>query len=240
MELSKVKNYDEMSMEAAKIVFQKIVDSNRLVLGLATGSTPEKMYEYLADMLNKNKVDLSHVYTVNLDEYVGLSPEDEQSYHYYMREIFFDKIDIPLENTKLPDGVAEDLDLETREYDKMIEGLGGVDLQILGIGRNAHIAFNEPGTSFESGTHVVDLTESTIQDNARFFDKTEDVPVKAVSMGLGTIMNARSILLMASGDSKKQALKDMIHGEVTEEVPASILQRHHDVKVITDVADIEL
>ncbi len=240
MELSKVKNYDEMSMEAAKILFEKIVNSNRLVLGLATGSTPEKMYEYLADMLNKNEVDLSHVYTVNLDEYVGLSPEDTQSYHYYMREIFFDKVNIPLENTRLPDGVAEDLEKETKEYDEMIENLGGVDLQILGIGRNAHIAFNEPGTSFDSGTHVVDLTESTIQDNARFFEKIEDVPTKAVSMGLGTIMNAKSILLIASGEGKKQALKDMIHGEVTEEVPASILQRHHDVKVITDIEDIKL
>lgn len=240
MELSKVKNYDEMSMEAAKIIFEKIVNSNRLVLGLATGSTPEKMYEYLADMLNKDKVDLSHVYTVNLDEYVGLAPEDTQSYNYYMREIFFDKVNIPLENTNLPDGVAEDLDRETKEYDEMIEKLGGVDLQVLGIGRNAHIAFNEPGTSFDSGTHVVDLTESTIQDNARFFEKIEEVPTKAVSMGLGTIMNAKSILLIASGEGKKQALQDMTHGEINEDVPASILQRHNDVKVITDVADIEL
>lgn len=240
MELTKVNNYDEMSMEAAKILFEKITNSNRLVLGLATGSTPEKMYEYLADMLNENEVDLSHVYTVNLDEYVGLSLEDSQSYHYYMRDIFFDKVNIPLENTKLPDGAASDLDAETKAYDEMIETLGGVDLQILGIGRNAHIAFNEPGTSFDSGTHVVDLTESTIQDNARFFEKIEDVPTKAVSMGLGTIMNAKSILLLASGEGKKQALKDMIHGEITEDVPASILQRHDDVKVITDVTDIEL
>lgn len=240
MELTKVNNYDEMSMEAAKILFEKITNSNRLVLGLATGSTPEKMYEYLADMLNENEVDLSHVYTVNLDEYVGLSLEDSQSYHYYMRDIFFDKVNIPLENTKLPDGAASDLDAETKAYDEMIETLGGVDLQILGIGRNAHIAFNEPGTSFDSGTHVVDLTESTIQDNARFFEKVDDVPTKAVSMGLGTIMNAKSILLLASGEGKKQALKDMIHGEITEDVPASILQRHDDVKVITDVTDIEL
>lgn len=240
MELTKVNNYDEMSMEAAKILFEKITNSNRLVLGLATGSTPEKMYEYLADMLNENEVDLSHVYTVNLDEYVGLSLEDSQSYHYYMRDIFFDKVNIPLENTKLPDGAASDLDAETKAYDEMIETLGGVDLQILGIGRNAHIAFNEPGTSFDSGTHVVDLTESTIQDNARFFEKIEDVPTKAVSMGLGTIMNAKSILLLASGEGKKQALKDMIYGEITEDVPASILQRHDDVKVITDVTDIEL
>lgn len=240
MELTKVNNYDEMSMEAAKILFEKITNSNRLVLGLATGSTPEKMYEYLADMLNENEVDLSHVYTVNLDEYVGLSLEDSQSYHYYMRDIFFDKVNIPLENTKLPDGAASDLDAETKAYDEMIETLGGVDLQILGIGRNAHIAFNEPGTSFDSGTHVVDLTESTIQDNARFFEKIDDVPTKAVSMGLGTIMNAKSILLLASGEGKKQALKDMIHGEITEDVPASILQRHDDVKVITDVTDIEL
>lgn len=240
MELTKVNNYDEMSMEAAKILFEKITNSNRLVLGLATGSTPEKMYEYLADMLNENEVDLSHVYTVNLDEYVGLSLEDSQSYHYYMRDIFFDKVNIPLENTKLPDGAASDLDAETKAYDEMIETLGGVDLQILGIGRNAHIAFNEPGTSFDSGTHVVDLTESTIQDNARFFEKIDDVPTKAVSMGLGTIMNAKSILLLVSGEGKKQALKDMIHGEITEDVPASILQRHDDVKVITDVTDIEL
>lgn len=240
MELAKAKDYDEMSMKAAEMVFDKITGSDRLVLGLATGSTPEKMYEYLADMLNKSNVDLSHVYTVNLDEYVGLSPEDTQSYHYYMREIFFDKVNIPLENTKLPDGITADLDAETAAYDAMIEDLGGVDLQVLGIGRNAHIAFNEPGTSFESGTHVVDLTETTIQDNARFFEKIEDVPTKAVSMGLGTIMNAKSILLLASGEGKKQALKNMIHGEITEEVPASILQRHPDVTVITDVEDIEL
>ncbi|WP_411842403.1 glucosamine-6-phosphate deaminase [Salinicoccus sp. HZC-1] len=240
MELAKAKDYDEMSMKAAEVVFDKITGSDRLVLGLATGSTPEKMYEYLADKLNKSNVDLSHVYTVNLDEYVGLSPEDTQSYHYYMREIFFDKVNIPLENTKLPDGAAADLDAETSAYDAMIEDLGGVDLQVLGIGRNAHIAFNEPGTSFESGTHVVDLTETTIQDNARFFEKTEDVPTKAVSMGLGTIMNAKSILLLASGEGKKQALRNMIHGEITEDVPASILQRHPDVTVITDIEDIEL
>lgn len=235
METVKVKNYDELSMEAAMIVFDKIVHSNRLVLGLATGSTPEKMYEYLADMLNKNKVDLSHVTTVNLDEYVGLSPEDQQSYHHYMRSIFFDKVDIPLENTNVPNGVAENLEAETKRFDEGIEKLGGVDLQILGIGRNAHIAFNEPGTSFDSNTHVVDLTESTIKDNARFFDKTEDVPTQAISLGLNTIMDAKEILLMASGDSKRQALIDSFRGEITEDVPGSILQRHHSVTVLTDI-----
>lgn len=234
MKLVHVENYDEMSMQAARAVFDKITSSERVVLGLATGSTPEKMYDYLVDMLNKNKVDLSHVYTVNLDEYVGLDADHPQSYHQYMNRIFFDRVDIPKNHTFLPNGAAENLEDEVAEYEKLIEELGGVDLQVLGIGRNGHIAFNEPGTAFDSETHVVDLTETTVNDNARFFDTIDEVPKQAISMGLSTIMNAKSIVMMASGEEKADAITAMMEGEVDESLPGSILQRHHDVTVIAD------
>ncbi|WP_031546538.1 glucosamine-6-phosphate deaminase [Salinicoccus luteus] len=234
MKIVHVENYDEMSMRAARTVFNKIVESERVVLGLATGSTPEKMYDYLVDMLNKNKVDLSHVYTVNLDEYVGLGDDHPQSYHQYMNKIFFDRVSIPKEHTFIPHGDAPDLDAEVERYEQVIEELGGVDLQVLGIGRNGHIAFNEPGTPFDSRTHVVDLTETTVSDNARFFDTVEEVPRQAITMGLDTIMEAKSIVLLVSGDEKEEALACMIDCEVSEELPATILQRHHDVTVIAD------
>lgn len=234
MKIVHVEDYDEMSMRAARTVFDKIVESERVVLGLATGSTPEKMYDYLVDMLNKNKVDLSHVYTVNLDEYVGLGDDHPQSYHQYMNKIFFDRVAIPKDHTFIPHGDAPDLKAEVERYEQVIEELGGVDLQVLGIGRNGHIAFNEPGTPFDSRTHVVDLAETTVNDNARFFDTAEEVPRQAITMGLDTIMDAKSILLLVSGDEKEEALACMIDCEVSEELPATILQRHHDVTVIAD------
>ncbi|MFC3418640.1 glucosamine-6-phosphate deaminase [Salinicoccus hispanicus] len=234
MELRRVEDYDAMSMLAARIVFERIVNSERLVLGLATGSTPEAMYDHLAEMLNRDKIDLSHVYTVNLDEYVGLADDHPQSYHQYMDNLFFSKVDIPSDHTFLPNGAAESLEAEVERYELLIEELGGVDLQILGIGRNGHIGFNEPGTSFDSRTHVVNLTETTVNDNARFFDTVEEVPKQAITMGLHTIMNAESILLLVSGDEKEEALECMIDCEVSEELPATILQTHHDVTVIAD------
>lgn len=234
MELRRVEDYDAMSMLAAEIVYNRIINSERLVLGLATGSTPEAMYDHLAEMLNKNKVDLSHVYTVNLDEYIGLADDHPQSYHQYMHNLFFSKVDIPKDHTFLPDGTAEDLEAEVERYEQLIASLGGVDLQILGIGRNGHIGFNEPGTPFDSKTHVVNLTETTVNDNARFFDTVDEVPKQAITMGLDTIMNARSILLLVSGDEKEEALDCMIDCEVSEELPATILQLHHDVTVIAD------
>ncbi|MCG1010810.1 glucosamine-6-phosphate deaminase [Salinicoccus sp. ID82-1] len=234
MELRRVEDYDAMSLLAARIVFDRIVNSERLVLGLATGSTPEAMYDHLAEMLNRDKVDLSHVYTVNLDEYVGLSEGHPQSYHHYMETMFFSKVDIPADHTFLPDGKAPDLEVEVERYELLIEELGGVDLQILGIGRNGHIGFNEPGTSFDSRTHVVNLAESTVNDNARFFDTVDEVPRQALTMGLHTIMNAKSILLLVSGDEKEEALECMIDCEVSEELPATILQTHPDVTIIAD------
>lgn len=234
MDTIKVNNYDEMSKKCAEKVFEKISSSNRVVLGLPTGGTPEKMYDYLAEMLNENGADLSNVYTVNLDEYVGLSGEHIASYRNYMNTVFFDKVTIPKENTNVPNGLAEDLKKEASAYDQLIEDLGGIDLMVMGIGRNGHIAFNEPGTSFTEGTHVTDLTEDTIEANSRYFDAYEDVPKQALTMGLHTMMKSEAIILLASGEGKKDAVEKMINGEVTEELPASILQKHENVTVIAD------
>ncbi len=236
MKVIKANDYDTMSKEAAEIIYEAIKNKPDITLGLATGSTPHKMYEYLADMLNENQIDLSNVHTVNLDEYVGLGADDPQSYHYFMHEEFFDKVDIPLENTHLPDGKAEDLQAEVENYEKLIKDLGGIDLQLLGVGRNGHIGFNEPGTPFDSTTQVVGLTDLTIKDNSRFFEKVEDVPTEALSMGLKTIMDTKSILFLASGEGKHYAVDALLNGEVTEEIPVTILRKHEDVTVIVDKA----
>ena len=236
MKVIKAHDYDAMSKEAAEIIYQAIKNKPDITLGLATGSTPHRMYEYLADMLNENKIDLSKVHTVNLDEYVGLGEGDPQSYHHFMHEEFFNKVDIPLENTHLPDGKAEDLQAEVENYEQLIKDLGGIDLQLLGVGRNGHIGFNEPGTPFDSVTQVVGLTDLTIKDNSRFFEKVEDVPTEALSMGLKTIMETKSILFLASGEGKQYAVDALLNGEVTEEIPVTILQKHDDVTVIIDKA----
>lgn len=234
MEMIKVTDYDEMSQQCAEVVFNKIISSERLVLGLPTGGTPEKMYDYLAEKINDNKVDLSHVYTVNLDEYVGLDGSHVASYRHYMDTVFFNKVSIPKENTNVPNGLAEDLNQEASRYDQLIEDMGGIDLMVMGIGRNGHIAFNEPGTSFDVGTHVTELTQDTIEANSRYFSSYEEVPKKALTMGLSTMMKTKSIILLASGAGKKNAVDKMLNGEITEEVPASILQQHDNVTVIAD------
>lgn len=234
MEVVTAEDYDGMSKEAAKFIYEAIVENPNITLGLATGSTPQKMYQYLADMLNENNIDLSNVHTVNLDEYVGLDDDNAQSYHYFMLEEFFNKVNIPLENTHIPDGKSEDLEAEVANFEKIIEDLGGIDLQLLGVGRNGHIGFNEPGTPFDSRTQVVSLTDVTIKDNSRFFDKIEDVPTRALSMGLETIMDAKSILFLASGEAKRDAVNSLINGEITEEIPVTILQKHDDLTVMLD------
>ncbi|MFD2831471.1 glucosamine-6-phosphate deaminase [Corticicoccus populi] len=234
MEIINVHDYDEMSRKCAQFIAGKITSSERIVLGLPTGGTPLKMYHYLAQIINENNIDMSHVYTVNLDEYVGLDGSHEASYRHYMQTAFFDKVNIPDENTFIPNGKASDLEKEAADYDRLIEELGGIDLMIMGIGRNGHIAFNEPGTPFDQGTHVIQLTQNTIEANARFFESDDEVPGYALTMGLQTMMNAKSIVLLASGEKKKDALFRMIEGEVTEDLPASILQKHSDVTVITD------
>ncbi len=234
MEVVTAEDYDGMSKEAAKFIYEAIEKNPNITLGLATGSTPQKMYQYLAEMLNENNIDLSNVHTVNLDEYVGLDDDNKQSYHYFMLEEFFNKVNIPLENTHIPDGKSEDLEAEVANFEKIITDLGGIDLQLLGVGRNGHIGFNEPGTPFNSRTQVVSLTDVTIKDNSRFFDKIEDVPTRALSMGLETIMDAKSILFLASGEAKRDAVNSLINGEVTEEIPVTILQKHDDLTVVLD------
>ena len=231
----KAKTYEDMSREAAQIIFDALKENETFSLGLATGSTPEGMYDVLATLINDERLDLSHLTTFNLDEYVGLDEDDDQSYHYFMDKHLFSKLDIPKENINILDGVANDLDKEVKEYESLIDEVG-IDIQVLGIGRNGHIAFNEPGTSFESLTHKVQLTDETIEDNSRFFEKKEDVPTEALSMGLKTIMKAKQIILLISGDNKQRARELFVSGKVSEDVPASILHNHDNVILITDEA----
>jgi glucosamine-6-phosphate deaminase len=212
----------------------------RVVLGLATGGTPVGLYRQWIEYHRAGLVSFQGVTTFNLDEYVGLPPSDPRSYHAYMREHLFDHIDIPDENTHLPDGCAEDLNESAAQYEWQIEEAGGIDYQILGIGSDGHIGFNEIGSSLASKTRVKTLTQQTRSDNARYFDSFEQVPTMAVTMGIGTIMTARSILLMATGESKARAIRDAVEGPVTSMVPASVLQLHPDVTIMIDEAASQL
>ncbi|CAD2075439.1 glucosamine-6-phosphate deaminase [Jeotgalicoccus meleagridis] len=237
MYLIKVNSYQEMSDKAADILFDVITSKERPVIGLATGSTPEGTYKALSDKLNSSTVDQSKITTFNLDEYVGLDRNHNQSYAYYMNENFFNHVSIPEENINLLNGKAADEEEEVKSYEEKIDEQG-LDIQLLGIGRNGHIAFNEPGTSFDSLTHAVELTEETIEDNSRFFDDKESVPSRALSMGLKSIMKAKKILILINGENKKEALSELLNGVVTEENPASILNNHPDVTIIADSAAI--
>lgn len=227
-------SYDEMSKKAAEIVKKQIKEKHNTVLGLATGSTPLKMYEHLIEMYKRGEIDFSNVVTFNLDEYIGLSPDHPQSYHYFMYYNFFNHININKKNVHIPNGIAEDLEEECRKYDEEIEKAGGIDLQILGIGINGHIGFNEPDESIETKTHIVNLTEDTINANKRFFESEEEVPKKAITMGLGSIMKAKKIVLLASGKNKAEAIKETIKGQLTTKVPATVLALHPDVTIIID------
>ena len=206
------------------------------VLGLATGSTPIGMYDQLVEWYNKGDVDFSEVKTVNLDEYKGLARDNDQSYYYFMHKHLFDRVNINPDNTNVPDGTQMDSEKECARYEKLIESMGGVDIQLLGIGRNGHIGFNEPDNCFAKTTHCVDLTESTIEANKRFFASADDVPRQAYTMGIGTIMKAKKILLIVNGEDKADALAKAVYGPVTPEVPASILQFHNDVVIVADQA----
>ncbi len=206
----------------------------RVVLGLATGGTPVGLYRQWIEYFRSGDISFQSVTTFNLDEYVGLPTSDPRSYHAYMREHLFDHIDIALENTHLPDGCADDLNEAAANYEWQIEEAGGIDYQILGIGSDGHIGFNEIGSSLASRTRVKTLTRQTRIDNARYFDSLDQVPTMAITMGIGTIMSARSILLIASGESKARAIRDAIEGPVTSMVPASVLQLHPDVTIMID------
>ena len=237
MKIIKAKSYQDLSRKAANLISAQVILKPECVLGLATGSTPIGTYRQLVEWYQKDDIDFSRVTTFNLDEYVGLSPENPQSYHAFMRRNLFDHVNLASERCHVPDGCATDLARACREYDAAIAEKGGIDLQLLGIGGNGHIAFNEPGEAFEKDTHIVALKESTIQANQRFFASADQVPRQAITMGIRLIMQARKILLIAEGTAKKQALEQALFGPISAQVPASILQLHPDLTVICHVEE---
>ncbi len=227
-----VKNYDELSKKAANIIAAQVISKPCSVLGLATGSTPVGTYKKLAEYNKAGDVDFSCVTSVNLDEYQGLKGDNDQSYRYFMNNNLFKHINIDINKTFVPDGCAPDLAEEGKRYDELIKSLGGIDIQLLGIGLDGHIGFNEPDDAFTAETHEVELDPSTIEANARFFASKDDVPTKAITMGMMSIMQAKKILLIANGKNKKDIVEKSFFGPITPQVPASILQLHPDVTVI--------
>ena len=229
-------DYKGMSRKAANIVSAQVILNPSCVLGLATGSTPIGMYKQLIDWYNKGDLDFSQVKSVNLDEYVGLAPTHDQSYRYFMQHNLFDHVNIDPANTNVPNGLASDPAAECERYNEVIRSMGGIDVQVLGMGHNGHIGFNEPGQAFELETHVVDLTERTIEANARFFASKDEVPKRAITMGIKSIMQARQILVVVSGEDKAEIVKKAFFGPVVPQVPASILQMHPNVVLCGDKA----
>lgn len=236
MKIVKTKDYNDMSRKAANIISAQMITKPDCVLGLATGSTPIGTYKQLVEWYEKGDLDFSEVKTVNLDEYKGLPRTNDQSYYYFMHENLFDKVNINPENTHLPDGTKEDAKAECEAYEALVESLGGTDLQLLGLGHNGHIGFNEPAAEFPKATHCVDLQESTIEANKRFFASADEVPRQAYTMGIGTIMQAKQILVVVSGEDKAEIVAKAFFGPVTPEVPASILQLHRNVTIVADEA----
>lgn len=240
MRIIRAKDYEDMSKKAAIILGAQVAMKPDSVLGLATGSSPVGMYQQLIAWNQAGDLDFSQVKSVNLDEYFGLTAQNDQSYAYFMYHNLFKGINIDLKNTHLPDGTNPDIAAECARYDAVIDSMGGVDLQVLGIGGNGHIAFNEPADCFKMGTHCVTLTQKTIEANARFFERIEDVPTKAYTMGVGSIMKAKKILMVVNGEAKAQAMLDSFFGDITPQVQASILQMHNDCVVVADEAALKL
>lgn len=236
MKIYKAKDYKDMSRKAANIISAQVIMKPNCVLGLATGSTPIGTYDQLVEWYNKGDLDFSEVTTVNLDEYKGLPRTNDQSYYYFMHQHLFDRVNIDPERTNVPNGMEPDAEKECGRYEELIRSLGGVDLQLLGLGHNGHIGFNEPGEAFEKETHCVNLTESTIEANKRFFASADDVPKQAYTMGIKTIMQAKKILIVVNGENKADIVERAFFGPVTPEVPASILQLHNDVTLVGDEA----
>ena len=232
MRVIETKSYAELSRKAANLISAQVLSKPDSVLGLATGSTPIGTYKQLIEWYEKGDLDFSEVKSINLDEYVGLTGDHDQSYRYFMNTNLFNHVNIDKSKTNVPSGVAEDLEAECERYDALIESMGGIDLQLLGIGHNGHIGFNEPADSFVVPTHVVELGETTINANARFFSSADEVPKKAVTMGIKAIMQAKKVLLIANGKDKKEIVEKALYGPVTPEVPASILQFHPDLTVV--------
>lgn len=240
MRIIRAKDYQDASRKTANIISAQVILKPNSVLGLATGSTPIGTYQQLIKWYEKGDLDFSQVRTVNLDEYVGLGAGDEQSYVAFMRKNLFDHININPQNTHLPNGLELNADKQCAEYDALIHELGGVDLQLLGIGHNGHIGFNEPSDTFIKGTHCVELTQNTIDANARFFENEDQVPRKAYTMGILDILQAKRVVMIVTGESKAQILKDAFCGPVRPEVPASVMQLHPDFTLVADEAAMSL
>lgn len=234
MHVQTADDYDQMSEVAAHIVADQIREKPNSVIGFATGGTPVGMYDRLIEAHEEQGLDFSKLVSFNLDEYLGLGPDHPQSYHFYMQEKLFDEVNIRPGHIYIPDGLTDDIEQHCNWYESRIDAHGGIDLQILGIGGNGHIGFNEPGSSLASRTRPMTLTQKTIDDNARFFDDEENIPRRAITMGIGTIMDADRIVLLASGENKADAIKETIEGPVTSMVPASVLQMHPNVQVVID------
>ena len=236
MKILKTKDYKELSQKAANLIAAQVIMKPNCVLGLATGSSPMGIYEHLIKLYEKGDLDFSKVSSINLDEYKGLDPENDQSYRYFMNTNFFNHINIDKAHTFVPNGLEPDSDKACTEYDSIIEKAGGVDLQLLGLGHNGHIGFNEPSDVFPCTTHCVDLAPSTIDANKRFFESEADVPRQAYTMGIRSIMLAKKIVVVVSGNDKAEILEKAICGPITPKVPASVLQLHPDVVVVADEA----
>ena len=233
------KDYEHAGRITANILSAQIIMKPDCVLGLATGSTPISAYENLIRRYESGDLDFSSVHSINLDEYRGLDPENDQSYRYFMNTHLFDHINIDKKNTFVPDGMEKDAEKACQDYDEIIRSHGGIDLQLLGLGHNGHIGFNEPSDSFAKGTHLVTLAESTVTANARFFASASDVPKEAYTMGIRSIMQAKMILVMACGEGKKEIIKKAFYGPITPQVPASVLQLHPNVILVGDKAALD-
>lgn len=240
MKIIKAKDYNDMSRKAANVISAQVIMKPGCVLGLATGSTPIGTYAQLVEWYQKGDLDFSEVTTVNLDEYKGLPRDNDQSYYYFMNHHLFSKVNVDPARTFLPDGMEPDSGKACGDYNKVIADAGGIDLQLLGLGHNGHIGFNEPSDVFEAGTHCVDLTESTIKANQRFFASIEEVPRQAYTMGIRTIMQAKKVLVVVSGEDKAAIVKEAFFGPITPRVQASVLQLHSDVTVVGDEAALSL
>ena len=240
MKIIKTKDYEHMSRVTANLLSAQVIMKPDCILGLATGSTPVGAYKQLVQWFQKGDLDFSEVTSVNLDEYKGLSPENDQSYRYFMNHNLFDHINIRKDHTFVPNGLEADAEKACDDYNKIIHDLGGIDLQLLGLGNNGHIGFNEPSSSFEKETHCVDLTQSTIDANARFFSSLSEVPRQAYTMGIQTIMQAKKIVVAVSGQGKASIVKEAFFGPITPQVPTSALQLHSDVTVVGDEAALSM
>ncbi len=234
IKINVVDDYEHMSKEAARLVAAQIRLKPESVVGFATGSTPTGTYNELVKMFKEEELDFSKIVSFNLDEYYPIDLKSEQSYYFYMMNNLFNHINIEKDNINIPNGKAEDVEIECRQYEEKIRSAGGIDLQVLGIGPNGHIGFNEPDLKFEAETHIIDLDKKTIEANSRFFNSIDEVPKRAITMGIKTIMHARKIVMLANGSGKAEVIKEAILGSIVPNLPASILQLHQDVTIICD------